>query len=84
MSEMRAKMKVDNVEVFGEGNSRTEQLTFSAVCKSEPYGEDGSDENNSYARWTPSASLNMSVNNPALHGKFKPGQEFYVDFTAVK
>ena len=34
-------------------------------------------------KWTPSASLKMTITNPALVGKFSEGQEFYVDFTAV-
>jgi hypothetical protein len=59
----------------------TESLNFSAVCKSDGYPADGSDENNSFARWTPSASLSMSVTNPALAGKIQQGDEFYVDFT---
>ena len=77
MPKMRAKMKVVNVR-RGDGY---ELLTFSAVCKAEGYPEDGSDENNSFALWTPSADLTMHVNNPALHDQFEPGQEFYVDFT---
>ncbi|WP_204367562.1 hypothetical protein [Janthinobacterium sp. HH01] len=42
---------------------------------------DGSDEDNSFARWTPSAELTMTINNPDLLGKFKVGDKFYVDFT---
>lgn len=77
MSKMRAKMRVSNVEK----TSDSEQLSFSAVAKNEAYPEDGSDENNTFARWTPSAELTMYVNNPDLHGKFSVGDEFYVDFT---
>ena len=69
---MRAKMKVTAVEP---------QLKMSAVCKNDGYPADGSDENNTFAKWTPSAELVMSVTNPALAGKFEVGQEFYVDFT---
>lgn len=75
---MRAKMKVTQV-VTNSPNS--EQLKFSAVCKNDGYPSDGSDENNSFALWTPSADLSMSITNPALVGKFTVGQEFYVDFT---
>ena len=74
---MRAKLRVSNVEPFDGG----ENLSFSAVCKSEGYPEDGSDENNTFARFTPTAELTMTVNNPNLLGKFTEGQEFYVDFT---
>ena len=78
MARMRAKMKIASVEPFGEDG---EQLTFGAVCKIDPFGEDGVDENNSFARWTPSASLEMTVNNPALKGAFAVGDEYYLDFT---
>ena len=77
MARMRAKMKVASVEPCEDG----EQLTFGAVCKTEPFGEDGVDENNSFARWTPSASLEMTVNNPDLKGQFTVGDEYYLDFT---
>ena len=80
MAEMRAKMLVSGVEPCGD---EAETLTFRAVCANE-FGEDGADENNTYARFTPSADLTMVVNNPKLVGKFKEGQEFYVDFTAAK
>ena len=83
MSEMRAKMSVHNVEeirVGGDGDKVSEDLTFGAVCSS-GFDDEGKDENNSYALWTPSAQLSMTVNNPALWGKFKAGDEFYLDFT---
>ena len=47
---------------------------MSAVCGKTP-------EDNSFSQATPSASLTMQVNNPAVRGAFKPGQKFYVDFT---
>lgn len=77
---MRAKMVVTSVDDQYKGQ---EDLTFSAVCKNE-YDQEGSDENNTYARWTPSAQLSMSIMNPNLHGKFKVGDEFYLDFTKVE
>ena len=45
------------------------------------FDADGNSEDNMFARWTPSASLTMSISNPNLFGKFKTGQKFYVDFT---
>ena len=75
---MRAKMRVESVEYF-EGSER---LKFRAVGASR-YPNDGTDEDNTYARFTPSAELTLTVTNPALRGKFEPGQTYYVDFTAV-
>ena len=76
---MRAKMRVTSTKKHEQVEQ--DDLMFSAVAKSDGYPEDGSDENNSYARWTPMAELKMSIQNPNLIGKFTVGQEFYVDFT---
>lgn len=80
MSAMRAKLKVTEVQNHGQGQT----LVFNAVCKAGGYPADGSDENNTFARWSPTAYLSMQVNNPALLGKFSVGQEFYVDFTPAE
>ena len=77
---MRAKLKLNSV-VATEGS---EILKFNAVCKPTGYPADGLDEDNTFAKFSPSAELTITVNNPALHGKFKPGQKFYVDFTEAK
>jgi hypothetical protein len=77
---MRAKMKVASVTKY----QGCELLKLSAVCKSSAYPEDGSDEDNTFAKFSPSAELNITIANPALLGKFEPGQCFYVDFTAVE
>lgn len=76
---MRAKMKIANVEHFGA----TERLNLRAVCKSGPYPDEGADEDNTFARFTPSADLTMSITNPALLGRFAIGDTFYVDFTVA-
>jgi len=77
MAKMRAKMKVSEV-IIREGH---EELKMVPVCKTGSYPEDGADEDNTYAKWTPSGELKLGITNPALHGQFKPGQKFYVDFT---
>jgi len=74
---MRAKLKVTKVESF----PTSENVKFTAVCKDSGYPSDGTDEDNSFALWTPSADLSMCITNPNLFGKLKEGQKFYVDFT---
>lgn len=76
---MRAKFKLKTVT----STEHSEQLKFEAVGKDGAYGPDGLDENNTFAKWTPTGLLELSVANPALIGKFKPGQCFYLDFTEV-
>lgn len=76
MSSMRAKLQISNVQKF----ETCETVAFRAVGRSGAYPEDGSDEDNTFAKFTPSADLTMSITNPALLGKFEPGQKYYVDF----
>ena len=82
MSDMRAKMRVANVTPNMNGDTKvSETLHFTAVGKSESYGEKGDDENNTYASFTPSADVNMLIANPELFDTFAMGAEYYVDFT---
>ncbi|MCC6426295.1 MAG: hypothetical protein IT435_05690 [Phycisphaerales bacterium] len=74
MPKMRAKMRVNTVTRDGY----SEVLKMSAV-----YGGSTNDEDNSFAKTTPSAELNIMIANKELHGQFNPGDTFYVDFTPV-
>jgi hypothetical protein len=89
---MRAKMLVLGVSaVTGLGPDQkpgddpvtvSERLTLCAVGNGQPYTADGSgDEDNSFSRWTPCANLDITIQNPALFGKFTQGDKFYLDFT---
>lgn len=78
MINMRAKLRVGSVIPQG---STAELLTFHGVAKSDGYPSDGSDENNTFAKFSPSAKFDILVANPALLGQFEPGDTFYVDFT---
>ena len=84
MTKMRAKMQVTGVEVpsNSEGTTTGERLYFRAVANC-PYPADGSDENNTYAKFSPDASLSIYVANPELFGQFKTGETYYVDFTSA-
>lgn len=88
MSKMRAKMVVGMVQEHfwgaadenGNPTKTVETLTMHAVGASK-YPEDGSDENNTFAKFSPGADLRINIANPALFGQFKFGDAFYVDFT---
>lgn len=73
---MRAKFKLDKVT----RTPHSEQLSFSAVT-TKPFDTDGKSEDNSFARYTPTGSLEISCTNPDLFGKFNPGECYYLDFT---
>ena len=77
MTVMRAKFVLQSVTA----TEHAETLLFNAVCKPNGYPADGLDEDNTYAKFSPSAKLEMTVTNPALWGKLRPGAKYYVDFT---
>lgn len=54
----------------------SERVKLNAV-----YSGDKNSEDNTYAKATPSASVDIQIDNPEVHGAFVPGQKFYVDFT---
>ena len=78
-AKMRAKLRISGVFPTQAGDM--EVLRFHGVAKSDgPYPEDGSDENNTYAKFSPSVDLQLLLANPALVGSFAVGDTFYVDF----
>jgi len=78
MTTMRAKVTVTGVTKHDNG---TETIDYTPVSKCSGYPEDGSDEDNTYARFSPSGSFRLQIANPNLVGKFALGDKFYVDFT---
>lgn len=74
---MRAKMRLNHVEKYPYGN---EKLSFTAVCKPQ-YDPTGTDEDNTFAHFSPSADCSITIANPNLWGKFVAGEKYYVDFT---
>jgi hypothetical protein len=67
---IRAKMYVVNIT----RNGGTEQIRLGAVTS-------GSEENKSFSKATPSASVDIAIDNPGAQNQFQQGKEYYVDFT---
>ena len=82
MTKMRAKLRVGAVMPLqnSDGGVVQERVMFHGVAKSSAYPEDGSDEDNTFAKFSPSAALDIVIANPALIGGFAVGDTFYVDF----
>ena len=76
MPKMRAKMQIRSVKIF----ESSEKLKLECVSRV-IFGSHGENEDNTFACYTPSGSMELTVTNPDLLGKFKPGQKFYLDFT---
>lgn len=78
-------MVVETVEVYRTAQGVTaEKIKFRAVAKKDGYPSDGSDENNTYAKFSPQAHLEIVVANPVLFGQLNPGEFYYVDFTPAQ
>jgi hypothetical protein len=77
---MRAKMQVSSVIPLDTTGS-CQTVTMAPVCGNKPFGPNGESEDNTFARYSPSGSLQLTINNPELTGKIRVGQKFYVDFT---
>lgn len=76
---MRAKFKINHIDKRNAPGQET--LYFNPVSRSSAYPEDGSDEDNTYAKFSPSGMLSLTIANPALIGKFAEGETYYLDFT---
>lgn len=71
---MRAKMQIQSILKTGYA----EVVSMSAV-----YGGSTNDEDNSFAKTTPSGKIELTIANKDLHGVYQPNDTFYVDFTPV-
>lgn len=70
---VRAKVRCDKIE----GNAVEFQTVY------EPDAEKDS-ENARFTQATPWGSIRLGIDNPAALEQFKPGEEYYVDFTPAK
>lgn len=81
MAEMRAKVRVTGIKKSpNDENPTHEALTFHFPAKDGSYPADGSDEDQQFAKFSPSGALSLTIANPALLGKFAIGDTFYLDF----
>lgn len=86
---VRAKFRVTQVAPYKneDGQTTLEHWEMYAVGGNDVehgYPEDGSDEDNTFSKWTPNAHLTMDVQNPALFDVLKAGDKYYVDFTLAE
>ena len=76
MSKMVAKFRVSKV-TKQDGMVSLEMAPVSAA----PFDKDGVSEDNSFAKWTPSGALAMTITNPTLLDTFKEGEKYYLNFS---
>jgi len=73
---LRLKMSVASVNrrANHEGNITAEEVSLMAVYSDKP-----DSANTQWSKWTPAASLTMTISNPHAFGKVLPGQFVFVD-----
>lgn len=69
---VRAKFKVKAITPYAD----TTNIILEPV-------KDGSEENKSFFKWTPSGMISLGCINPEAIKQFYEGQEVYVDFTSA-
>lgn len=70
---VRAKFKVESVTTNENGGS----VRLAPVVS-------GSAENERFFKWTPWGAIDIGTINAEALAQFKPGAEFFVDFTEAK
>ena len=69
----RAKFKCQSVATDEYGANVKLNVVYEGTKKD--------DENYGFTKATPSGEITMRVDNPAAAIQFKPGKQYYVDFT---
>lgn len=74
MTTTRAKFRCNSVQSFGP--NQPDSIVFTAVYDA------STEENERFTKHTPSGTLTMTVDNPAV--TFEPGAHYYLDFTKAE
>lgn len=67
-------------EVIEQGEPKQSEVLKMRPVTSRPFDAEGVSEDNSFAKWTPSGNLEMTVSNPALFGQIKVGENYFLTF----
>lgn len=80
---VRAKFWVKSVQHFhGVGVDPCAEVKLAPCYGTYPGGD--SEENKSFAKYTPAGEIALTITNPAAIEAFNPGGVFYIDFTPVE
>ncbi len=73
---MTAKVTVTSVNKLSDTHER---VTFCGVT-SKPFDENGFNDDNTFAKYSPQLDLSITIANPNLLGIHEHGQKYYLDF----
>lgn len=79
--EQTSDQPVETQRYAGAGEPPTSELSWPRTYRFSPQYDASVPEDQRYARYTPSGSLKITVDNPAVI--FNTGQDYYLDFTPV-
>lgn len=75
LTQFKSQLRVKNEDgSFKYEDGLAERVKFTVV-------NDGKPENEVFQIWSPYGSMEMVIMNPAVHGFFKPGDQFFFDIT---
>ncbi len=77
---IKAKMFCASVTRSGGQEDAAGNRTFQETVELSAVTYGDNDENKSFSKWTPTASVSMMITNPDAQGAFEPGKEYYVNF----
>ena len=85
MKTIRAKFTCQSVNTVPryKADDDEEDYPFTETVKMSAVVGMGGD-NTDWAKYTPSGTIEKTIDNPAAQGFFKPGADYYVDFVEVK
>lgn len=74
---VRGKFILQSITKHSCNYSTAQTFEFGAVC------DNSTEENKKFAKYTPSGTLRMIVDNPPAQAFFELGKSYYLDFTEV-
>ena len=80
MSRVRAKFRCISIELFSSEPGGNRRVKLSAVTA----GQNASEEDKAFWKYTPSGTVEMTIDNPPASEMFEIGKTYYLDFTVAE
>lgn len=74
---VRAKFRCNSIELFSAEPGGNRRVKLGAITA----GPDASDEDKAFWRYTPSGTVEMTIDNPPASELFEIGKTYYLTFT---
>lgn len=81
MKNVRAKLVCTNIRPWDDGATADPQKVGEVVTFEARYNGEDTPEDNNFSKYTPSASMDMSITNPELFNHFQVDKAYYFDIS---